>query len=412
MSITRNDCLGRDAKDVFAAKRDLFSLPKGVIYLDGNSLGALPKNVSKRVTAAVEQQWGETLVKSWNEHGWFHLPQKIGNRLARLIGAEPDSVIVGDSISVNLFKILSAALAHKRDRKIILTDSGNFPSDIYVAQGLTQFLANGYEVKVVDPEEVAAAINDKVAVVMITEVDYRTARRHDMKALTKMAHASGALMIWDLAHSAGAMPVDLTGSDADFAVGCTYKYLNGGPGAPAFVYVKPALQNQVQPALVGWWGHAKPFEFDLDFVPAHGIIRQQCGTQPILSMTALDAALDAWDDVDMEELHGKSKALCQLLIELVEENCARHGIKAAGPRDLDKRGSHVSFNCAEGYAVMQALIADGVVGDFRAPDIIRFGVAPLYTRFADIWDAAAILARVLDEKLWDKPEFMAKKAVT
>ena len=412
MSITRNECLGRDAKDAFAAKRDLFSLPKGVIYLDGNSLGALPKNVSKRVTAAVEQQWGETLVKSWNEHGWFHLPQKIGNRLARLIGAEPDSVIVGDSISVNLFKILSAAVAHKRDRKIILTDSGNFPSDIYVAQGLTQFLANGYEVKVVDPEEVAAAINDKVAVVMITEVDYRTARRHDMKALTKMAHASGALMIWDLAHSAGAMPVDLTGGEADFAVGCTYKYLNGGPGAPAFVYVKPALQNQVQPALVGWWGHAKPFEFDLDFVPAHGIIRQQCGTQPILSMTALDAALDAWDDVDMEELHGKSKALCQLLIELVEENCARHGIKAAGPRDLDKRGSHVSFNCAEGYAVMQALIADGVVGDFRAPDIIRFGVTPLYNSFADIWDAAAILARVLDEKLWDKPEFMAKKAVT
>ena len=412
MSITRNDCLGRDAKDAFAAKRDLFSLPKGVIYLDGNSLGALPKNVSKRVTAAVEQQWGETLVKSWNEHGWFHLPQKIGNRLARLIGAEPDSVTVGDSISVNLFKILSAAVVHKRDRKIILTDSGNFPSDIYVAQGLTQFLANGYEVKVVDPEEVAAAINDKVAVVMITEVDYRTARRHDMKALTKMAHASGALMIWDLAHSAGAMPVDLTGGDADFAVGCTYKYLNGGPGAPAFVYVKPTLQNQVQPALVGWWGHAKPFEFDLDFVPAHGIIRQQCGTQPILSMTALDAALDAWDDVDMEELHGKSKALCQLLIDLVEESCASHGIKAAGPRDLDKRGSHVSFNCAEGYAVMQALIADGVVGDFRAPDIIRFGVAPLYTRFADIWDAAAILARVLDEKLWDKPEFMAKKAVT
>ena len=412
MSITRNECLALDAKDLLARKRDLFSLPKGIIYLDGNSLGVLPRNVSKRVTEAVERQWGETLIKSWNEHGWFHLPQKIGNRLARLIGAEADSVIVGDSISVNLFKILSAALAQKRDRKIILTDSGNFPSDIYVAQGLTQFLENGYEVKIVAPEDVAAAITDKVAVVMITEVDYRTARRHDMKALTRIAHDRGALMIWDLAHSAGAIPVDLKGGDADFAVGCTYKYLNGGPGAPAFVYVKPSLQDKVQPALVGWWGHASPFAFDLDFVPAAGIIRQQCGTQPILSMTALDAALDAWDGVDMGVLHDKSKAQCKLFIDLVETNCARHGITAAGPRDMDKRGSHVSFNCGQGYAVMQALISHGVIGDFRAPDIIRFGVTPLYNSFADIWDAAAILARILDEKLWNKPEFLAKKAVT
>ena len=412
MSITRNECLALDAKDLLARKRDLFSLPKGIIYLDGNSLGVLPRNVSKRVTEAVERQWGETLIKSWNEHGWFHLPQKIGNRLARLIGAEADSVIVGDSISVNLFKILSAALAQKRDRKIILTDSGNFPSDIYVAQGLTQFLENGYEVKIVAPEDVAAAITDKVAVVMITEVDYRTARRHDMKALTRIAHDRGALMIWDLAHSAGAIPVDLKGGDADFAVGCTYKYLNGGPGAPAFVYVKPSLQDKVQPALVGWWGHASPFAFDLDFVPAAGIIRQQCGTQPILSMTALDAALDAWDGVDMGVLHDKSKAQCKLFIDLVETNCARHGITAAGPRDMDKRGSHVSFNCGQGYAVMQALISHGVIGDFRTPDIIRFGVTPLYNSFADIWDAAAILARILDEKLWNKPEFLAKKAVT
>ncbi len=412
MSITRNECLAMDAKDALARKRDLFSLPKGIIYLDGNSLGVLPRNVSKRVTEAVERQWGETLIKSWNEHGWFHLPQKIGNRLARLIGAEADSVIVGDSISVNLFKILSAALAQKRDRKIILTDSGNFPSDIYVAQGLTQFLENGYEVKIVAPEDVAAAITDRVAVVMITEVDYRTARRHDMKALTRIAHDRGALMIWDLAHSAGAIPVDLKGGDADFAVGCTYKYLNGGPGAPAFVYVKPSLQDKVQPALVGWWGHASPFAFDLDFVPAAGIIRQQCGTQPILSMTALDAALDAWDGVDMGVLHDKSKAQCKLFIDLVETNCARHGITAAGPRDMDERGSHVSFNCGQGYAVMQALISHGVIGDFRAPDIIRFGVTPLYNSFADIWDAAAILARILDEKLWNKPEFLAKKAVT
>jgi kynureninase len=412
MSMTRNDCLELDGQDVLASRRELFHLPKGMIYLDGNSLGVLPRNVSARVTAAVEQQWGETLIKSWNEHGWFHLPQKIGNRLAKLLGAERDSVIVGDSISVNLFKILSSALDQRRDRKIILTDSGNFPSDIYVAQGLAQFMADGYDVKVVAPEEVAAAINDQIAVVMITEVDYRTARRHDMKALTKIAHANGALMIWDLAHSAGAVPVDLKGGNADFAVGCTYKYLNGGPGAPAFLYVKPELQNKVQPALVGWWGHARPFAFDQDFVPASGIIRQQCGTQPILSMTALDAALDAWNGVDMDVLHAKSKAQCKLLIDLVELNCAKHGIKAAGPRDMNSRGSHVSFHCTQGYAVMQALIAQGVVGDFRAPDIIRFGVTPLYNSYVDIWDAANILTRILDDALWNTPEFLTKKAVT
>ena len=412
MAITRAECVALDRSDVLAGKRTAFHLPEEVIYLDGNSLGVLPRNVPARVMAAVEQEWGETLIKSWNEHGWFHLPQKIGNRLARLIGAEPDSVIVGDSISVNLFKILTSALGQRRKRKVILSDSGNFPSDLYVAQGLTQFMADGHEVRVVAPEDVAASITSDVAVVMITEVDYRTARRHDMKAITKLAHDAGALMIWDLAHSAGAVPVDLKGCGADFAVGCTYKYLNGGPGAPAFLYVRPELQNLVQPALVGWWGHARPFAFDPDFVPAPGIIRQQCGTQPILSMTALDAAMDVWDSVDLKDLHAKSKALCQLLITLVEEKNAGHDLKLSGLRDMDKRGSHVSFHCPEGYAVMQALIAQGVIGDFRMPDVIRFGITPLYTSFADIWDAAEILTKILDGKLWNKPEFLARKSVT
>ncbi len=412
MQMTREDCQALDKADVLAGKRNQFHLPKGMIYLDGNSLGVLPLHVSARVKHAVEQQWGETLIKSWNEHGWFQLPQKIGNRLAHLLGAAKDSVIVGDSISVNLFKILSCALGLRRERKVILTDSGNFPSDIYVAQGLTQFMGEGYEVRIVPPEDIAAAINRDVAVVMVTEVDYRSARRHDMKALTKLAHEKGALMIWDLAHSAGAIPVDLTEGDADFAVGCTYKYLNGGPGSPAFLYVKPLLQNVVQPALVGWWGHARPFAFDLDFVPAPGIIRQQCGTQPILSMTALDAALEVWDGVDMKVLHEKSQALCQLLIDLVEASSAQHGIALAGPRDMKQRGSHVSFHCAHGYAVMQALIAQGVIGDFRAPDLIRFGITPLYNSFTDIWDAAAILAGILEEALWNRPDFLNQKAVT
>ncbi len=412
MTMTRADCVARDAADGLAPRRELFSLPKGVIYLDGNSLGVLPRNVPARVKAAVEREWGETLIKSWNEHGWFHLPQKIGNRLARLIGAEPDSVIVGDTISVNLFKILTSALGHRRSRKIILSDSGNFPSDLYVAQGLTQFMADGHELRVVAPEDVAASITPDVAVVMITEVDYRTARRHDMKEITRLAHAAGALTIWDLAHSAGAVPVDLKGSEADFAVGCTYKYFNGGPGAPGFLYVRPELQNLVQPALVGWWGHARPFAFDPNFVAAPGVVRQQCGTQPILSMTALDAALDVWEGVDLLELHAKSKALCKLLITLVEAKNSRHGLKLSGLRDMDKRGSHVSFHCPEGYAVMQALIAQGVIGDFRMPDIIRFGITPLYTSFADVWNAAEILTRILDQKLWNTPEFLAKKAVT
>lgn len=412
MTIGREYCLDLDAKDVLGSRRDLFSVPEGLIYLDGNSLGVLPRNVSARVTAAVELQWGETLIKSWNEHGWFLLPRKIGNRLAKLIGAEPDSVIVGDSISVNLFKILTSALGQRRNRKVILSDSGNFPSDLYVAQGLTEFMAEGHEVRTVAPEDVVVSITPDVAVVMLTEVDYRTSRRHDMQAITRLAHDAGALVIWDLAHSAGAVPIDLKGCGADFAVGCTYKYLNGGPGAPAFLYVRPDLQDMVQPALVGWWGHAQPFAFDLSFVPASGIIRQQCGTQPMLSMTALDAALDVWDGVDMAVLHAKAKAQCQLLIDLVETQCSRHGLKAAGLRDMNARGSHVSFHCPEGYAVMQALIAQDVIGDFRAPDLIRFGVTPLYTRYADIWDAAEILARILDGRLWDKPEFTARKAVT
>ena len=412
MTITRADCVAKDARDVLASRRALFSLPKGVIYLDGNSLGVLPRHVAARVKAAVELEWGETLIKSWNKHGWFHLPQKIGARLERLVGAEPGSVIVGDTISVNLFKILTSALGQRRKRKVILSDSGNFPSDLYVAQGLTQFMADGHEVRVVAPEDVAASITADVAVVMITEVDYRTARRHEMKEITRLTHSAGALMIWDLAHSAGAVPVDLKGCGADFAVGCTYKYLNGGPGAPAFLYVRPELQNMVQPALVGWWGHARPFAFDLDFVPAPGIIRQQCGTQPILSMTALDAALDVWDGVDLRDLHRKSKALCQLFIDLIEENCARHRLKLSGSRDMDRRGSHVSFHCPEGYAVMQALIAQGIIGDFRMPDVIRFGITPLYTSFADIWDAAAVLTRILGEKLWNRPKFLARKAVT
>lgn len=408
----RSDCEALDRADPLAGKRAAFALPRGTIYLDGNSLGVLPRNVPARVAEVAERQWGQSLITSWNVHGWFDLPKRVGNRIARLIGAPEGSVIAGDTISVNLFKLLGAAAKLRPERRVILSDSGNFPSDLYVAQGFRDLMDDGYELKVVAPEEVMGAIDETVAFTMITEVDYRTARRHDMKAVTARAHEMGALTIWDLAHSAGATDVDLAGAKADFALGCTYKYLNGGPGAPAFLYVRPDLQGRVQPVLAGWWGHAAPFAFDLDYRPAPGIIRNQCGTQPILSLAALDAALDVWDDVEMGAVRRKSLALCSTFIALVEERCAAHGVKVAGPREMAERGSHVSLHHPQGYAVMQALIASGVVGDFRAPDMMRFGFTPLYTSFAEVWDAVEILARILDGQEWDQPQFLAKKAVT
>ncbi len=409
---TRQDFEARDAGDPMAHFRERFSLPEGMIYLDGNSLGVLPKTAMARVVKAVEIEWGQDLITSWNKHGWFHLPRVIGNKLGRLIGAAEDSVMVCDSISVNMFKVLTCALQLRPDRKVILSDTGNFPSDLYVAQGLTQFMKDGHSLLTVEPEDVLNAITDEIAVVMVTEVDYRSSRRHDMAAIIAKAHAHGALVIWDLAHSAGAIPVDLMGADADFAVGCTYKYINGGPGSPAFLFVHPRLQNAVQPALVGWWGHAAPFAFDLDFKPADGMVRQQCGTQPMLSMAALDAAMDTWADVDMHVLHIKAKTLCSAFIELVETRCVGHGLKLAGSREMDARGSHVSFQGPQSYAVMQALIALGVVGDFRAPDLIRFGFTPLYTSFADVWDAVEILRDILENEAWNQPQFLQKKAVT
>jgi kynureninase len=410
--VNRADCMAMDGKDPFAGYRDQFHLPQGVIYLDGNSLGLMPKAAPKRIADAVTRQWAQDLITSWNANNWFHLPRLIGDKIAPLIGAGAGNVMVADTISVNLFKVLTAALRLKPERKVILSDSGNFPSDLYVAQGLNRFLADGHELKTVAPEDVAASITPSVAAVMLSEVDYRTARRHDMSAVTRIAHQQGALAIWDLAHSAGAVPVDLIGANADFAVGCTYKYLNGGPGSQAFVFVHPRHQGAAEPALVGWWGHARPFAFELTWEPAAGLHRLQCGTQAILSMIALDAAMDVWAGVDMMALQKKSQRLCGLFIDLVEERCGRHGIRLAGPRNMEQRGSHVSLHCPEGYAVIQALIAQGIVGDFRAPDIIRFGFCPLYNSHVDAFDAAMVLAEVLDKRSWDKPEFHARKDVT
>ncbi len=410
--ITRQQAQALDANDKLRPRRDLFVIPDGTLYLDGNSLGPLPRHVARRLAGAVTEEWGQSLIRGWNAHGWFDLPRRLGDRIARLIGARPGTVIAADSTSINLVKVLTAALKLRPDRRVILSDSGNFPSDLYVAQGVIQALSRDLDLRVVAPEAVEAAIADDLAVLMLTEVDYRTGRKHDMKRLIARAHQKGGLAIWDLCHSAGAFPVDLVGGDADFAVGCGYKYLNGGPGAPAFVYVKPELQDKVEPSLAGWMGHAQPFAFDLDYRPAKGIDRLRAGTPGVLSMIALDSALDVWDGVALQDVRDKSVRLAELFISEVEGRCQRHGLKLASPREAALRGSQVSFHCRDGYAVMQALIAHGVIGDFRAPDIIRFGLTPLYIGFVDIWDAAAQIERVLAEGLWDRPEFKTRAQVT
>jgi len=391
-------------------RKHLFDLPEGVIYLDGNSLGPLPKAVPARVAQAVTGQWGAHLIKGWNLDGWMAQPSLVGDRVGRLIGAPSGSVVMGDTLSIKVYQALSAALQMRPGRRVILSDSGNFPTDLYMAEGLIRHLGHGHALRVVAPDAVAGAITEEVAAVLLTQVDYRTGRMHDMDAITKAAHAAGAVMIWDLAHSAGAVPVDLAASGADFAVGCSYKYLNGGPGAPAFIYVRPDIADRIDPALAGWLGHAAPFAFDLDYRPAPGVERMRVGTPPVLQMTALDAALDVWDGVDMAELRAASIALSERFIAEVAARCP--DLVLASPRDPHQRGSQVSFHFEHGYAAMQALIAQGVIGDFRAPDIMRFGFTPLYIDADDVTRAAEILGRIIIDRLWDRPEYHARRAVT
>jgi kynureninase len=394
----------------FTQTRPLFDLPEGMIYLDGNSLGPLPKSAAARVARTIQDEWGQMLITAWNRAGWMDLPSRLGDRIARLVGAEAGSVVLGDTLSIKVYQALASAIEMNPGRKVILSDSGNFPSDLYMAQGLCKTLGDGYTLKVVAPEEVLGAIDESVAVTMITEVDYRTGRRHNMKAITDRAHAAGALAVWDLAHSAGAFPVELAACGADFACGCTYKYLNSGPGGPAFIYVAPRHQDRARPALSGWLGHEAPFAFDPDYRPGHGVERMRVGTPPILQMAALDAAMEIWDQVDMNALRATSLALTDRFIAGVEATCP--DLTLATPLDHASRGSQASFRHPEGYAIMQALIAEGVVGDFRAPDILRFGFTPLYTSVQDVDGAVAILARIMAERRWDRPEFKARQKVT
>lgn len=395
---------------VFEKTRGLFHLPRGLVYLDGNSLGPVPLAARERVATLLMEEWGDQLIGAWNTAGWMELPRRIGDRIGRLIGAPEGTVVMGDTLSIKVYQALAAALDLRPDRRVILSDNGNFPSDLYMAEGLIRSLDKGHQLKLVAPEEVEEAIDERVAVLMLTEVDYRSGRLHDMQTLTRRAHDAGVVTVWDLAHSAGALPVDVTATVADFAVGCTYKYLNGGPGAPAFIYVAPAHVAKVRPALCGWLGHEAPFAFDPDYRSAPGIERMRVGTPPVIALAALDAALDAWDGVSMRDVRDTSIALSGLFIREIELRCS--ALSLASPRDGAGRGSHVSFRHDNGYAIKQALAARGVIADFRAPDMIRFAFTPLYINEAEIRSAVDIIDEVLDKRLWDAPEYHSKAAVT
>ena len=408
-----------DAADPLAGKADQFSLPEGVIYLDGNSLGALPKGVDQRVANTLADEWGTGLIRSWNSAGWVDLPQSVAAKLETVLGAEPGSVVIADSTSVNLFKLLAAALDRAAtmaagNRRKILTERDNFPTDNYIAEGLIRLTGETHELVRVDtPQAVLPALDEDVAIVMLTHVNYRNGFRHDMAAVTAAAHAVGALVIWDLAHSAGAMQLELAAARVDFAVGCTYKYLNGGPGAPGYLYVAPHHLGHCQQPLSGWFAHADPFAFSPEYQPASDITQFLCGTPPVVSMVALDQALDVWAAVDLAALRKKSLDLADYFIGLIDDKCAGHDLTLITPRERHQRGSQVSFTHPDGgYAMMNALIAAGVIGDFRSPDILRFGFAPLYISFADVWHAVDKFAHILETRQWDAPQFHVRKTVT
>ena len=415
MSVDRTTFEALDRADPLGSLRDQFLLPHGVIYLDGNSLGALPRATPARVARVVEQEWGNDLIASWNRHGWMQTPQRVGDKIARLIGAEPGEVVVAESTSINLFKVLAVALRMRPGRRVIVSEAENFPTDLYMAEGLAALLDEGHTLRLAEAGQLAQALDDEAAVLMLTHVNFRTGAMHDMAALTEAAHAAGALAIWDLCHSAGAAPVDVNAAAADFAIGCGYKYLNGGPGAPAFVYAAMRHHGRhggaAQP-LYGWLGHASPFEFAPGYRAAAGIRQYIVSSPSILAMAALEEGVDLMLKADPAAVRAKSLALTDGFMQLVESRCAGLGLALATTRDPARRGSQVSFAHESGYAVMQALIARGVIGDFRAPDLLRFGFTPLYVRHVDVWDAVEILRDVLATGAWKRAEFQTRAEVT
>ncbi len=406
----RRDAEALDAADPLAGFRDAFDLPDGIIYLDGNSLGPLPRATAGRLSQVIHEEWGKGLITSWNAAGWIDAPQKVGGKIARLIGAKANEVVVADSTSVNLFKLAAGALSLRPGRRTLLTEDNNFPTDNYILQGLAGL--SGATLKIVPPDEIVSATDEDTAAVVLTHVHYTSARRHDMAGVTAAAHARGALALWDLSHTAGALAVDLNAAGADLAVGCGYKYFNGGPGAPAFLFVAERHQAAIRSPLSGWMGHAAPFAFEPAYRPAPDIRAQLCGTPAILGLAALDVGLDLLLEAGPAAIEAKGLALCDLFMSLVEDRCGGFGLKLSGSRRMTERGLHVSWSHPEGYALIQALIARGVIGDFRDPDIARFGFSPLFLRYVDVWDAVEMMADLLETAAYLQPEFQHRAAVT
>ena len=394
----------------FLKTKSQFYIPEGIIYLDGNSLGPLPKKTQDRIQHTLNNEWGEMLVTGWNKAGWMDQPNEVGDRIAKLIGATSKTVTVGDTLSIKVFQALASAINFQKNRKVLLTDASNFPSDIYAAQGLINMLKADHELKIVNTDNLVENINENVAAIFFTEVDYRTGRRYDAKKIVKTAKQNGALVILDLAHSAGAIDTNLTELDVDFAVGCTYKYLNGGPGSPAFIYVNPNLINSLEPCLSGWLGHENPFDFSLQYNPASGIDRMRVGTPPVIALAALEASLDIWETVNIKDVRETSIQLTDQFIKGVEQKCPM--LQLITPRIPENRGSQVSFSFKHGYAVMQACIERGVIGDFRAPDVMRFGFTPLFVDSQDVERASEILAEIMSKDLWNDPKFQKRNKVT
>ncbi len=409
---SRGEAAAFDARDPIGGYRTGFLLPEGVIYLDGNSLGPPPRRVFERISEVLLREWGDDLVRSWTSHDWIDLPERVAAAIAPLIGASAQEVAVADSTSINIFKLLGAAVRLRPDRKVILSEKENFGTDLYVAQGLAHVLDERVSVRLVDRAHLAKALDDEVAVLMLTQVDFRTGLMHDMAAWSDAAHEAGALILWDLAHSAGALGVDLGGCQADLAVGCGYKYLNGGPGAPSFAYVADRHQRRLESPLWGWMGHRAPFQFDTSYRPAPGVASLKVGTPPILSLAALECGVASIAEIGVGRLRKKSEELTELFIELVERECGGHGFEVVTPRERHRRGSQVSLRHSDGYAIVQALVAAGVVGDFRSPDILRFGFAPAYLRFVDVWDAVQKLREIMAEGRWNRPEYRRQAKVT
>lgn len=410
--LRRADLEALDRADPLRKFRDRFALPEGVIYLDGNSLGAMPAAMPARVRELVELEWGRDLIRSWNTNGWFECQQRIGAKIGRLIGARDGETIVADSTSINVFKMLAAALELRPERQVIVSEQDNFPTDLYIAEGLTRYLGRGHTLRLAEPSGIENAITDDVAVVMLTHVNYRTGRMHDMRRVTERAHAAGALMLWDLAHSTGAMPVDLAGADVDLAVGCGYKYLNGGPGAPAFLYVARRHQPHIRPILSGWFGHESPFTFQQSFRPAEGIDRFTVGAPPLISLAALEVGVDLMLEASLDALRAKSVRQGVIFERLVAQELGQGTLQLVSPSEAAMRGSQLSFAHPNGWPVMRALIDRGVIGDFRMPNIMRFGFTPLYLGYVELWDAIATLRAILAERAWDRPEYHARTKVT